>query len=520
MKIFLGTFAGFMFVQSALADGMYPPFVWDYSQSISAFDNPNNLVSEGVILTASAPDSNIGITMSMDIENRGEIIGNLVALDDFHVRINNKGIIDGSVIAPHVLQIVTTPDGANKFTVVSNDFSVHVDGVHDGVRLTDIQNLGAGVVKFKNSNIIIDDFKDWQLWDANVSWVGSNTLSINNLYTVESGVYLSHVTQDTVLNVLTLDEDKLYRIDLLPDIYGKMLRVVRETDYQRIFDDGRGVFLANLRATNPNDKMLMAMDGATNMNGLHNAMNASYRFNPAILMRPVKQINNFAKMDILVDETVSGGGVVPFYMTSANTHDVGARGYVNTAYDNYVLRFGVHLNKFEYEDAINNFAGASYGADVGVKKRFNKFVVDGYLGADLINFDADYIYTDGGIQNNPSGYALYGGIDAVYDYNVSDDLIVSPFMGGALNRYNVISSNENDVDLRGGGMARYLFTVDGIKYEYGALVGLMMNGDVFGNLKIGFESLVDDAGASINLGMYQDEYVTSYRASIDAHVLF
>lgn len=518
MKIFRGIiFVCFSFVHAAMADEV---IVWSESGPVSAFSGLCNRVLNGVILTASSGDSNITVMESMTIENYGEIRGNLVANNDDWIRINNVGNITGTVVGPHIMQLVTSGAGARKLNIDTNDFFVKVDMAMDGVNLVDVKNLGSESVEFNSSVIVIDDFQDWQDWDANVSWMGANVLQINDSNTVVSGTYVRHVGGGTILNVLASDIDNMYRIDSVHDENGIMLNVVRETDYQRIFNDNRGAFLGNLRAAQPNDKMLLAMDRARNMDDLQNVMNSAYHFNSGILMRPVKTMHNFAMIDNFFDGDALAIGIEPLYITSKDTNNAGVRVYTNINHDDYSVKFNLHFNKFDYEDDINVFGGLSYGAGVNLKRKIDNFSVAGQVGIDLISFDADNIYSDGDVKNNPSGYALYGGIDGIYDYYVSDNVIIAPFIGGVFQNFQVLEFSENDFNLRGGGTIKYNFTIDGIKYEYGVLGGVTTNADLFGNIKIGFESLNDYAGASMNIGAYKDERSISYRISLNANVSF
>ena len=518
MKIFLGFCIVFLCCHSVMANDVV---VWDTSQdNVTSFYGVLNRILDGVVLTAPPDNPVIGVMESMDIENYGTINGSLVAYNENYIHINNTGTITGEIIAQHVIQIITSGAGAKRLNVISPDFSVKVSGATDGVLLNDIQNLGTNSVEFNGSMIIIENFSDWQNWDANVSWLGVNTLSINNVHTVNSGTYVRHASGATILNVLSADEDKMYRIDAVHDAYGIMLNVVRETNYQRIFDDNRGIFLDNIRIYNQNDKMLIAMDSAKTMDDLQNIMNSSYRFNPSLLLRPLKSMNKISMMDDLFGDSISGIGIVPWYSTSDSTQNAGALIYANINHGDNDLKFALHLNKFEYEDDFNDFGGMVYGLNARAKRRMDKFSIVGNLGFDFINFDADNIYSETGAINNPSGYSLYSRIHGIYDYNVFNNLFLSPFAGIWFQNFNVLDVHENKFDSYAGGTLKYKFTIDGVKYEYGALCGITIDGDVFADVKAGFESLVDNAGLSIKIGAYKDENMISYRASLNANVLF
>ena len=521
MKIFLVSFCVCIIAHTAVADGIV---VWNPGNySVSAFYGYRNRVMNGAVLNQ-FDDDIINVTESMAIENYGIINGSLIAHDDNAISIVNTGTITGQVVAAHITQLVTSGASAKRLNVDTPDFFVKVDGAMDGVRLIDIKNLGSTSVEFTGSKIIIDDFSDWQNWDAHVSWGNTanmfNTLLINDLHTIKSGDYINQVYAGTMLNILSSDADKLYRIDSEYDAFGVKLNVVRETDYQRIFDDSRGVFLSGIRNNNPNDKMLKAMDDAKNMDELQNIMNSSYRFNSSVLMRPVKSMNNFMVMDNLAENDASGIGIVPWYIGSDDVHVFGARAYVKTNYNNYLFDLGLHLNTFSYENNVNDFGGTAYGADIKIKKQMDKLAALAQVGFNIISFDADSIYDGINIINNPNGYALYAGIDGVYDYDMFDGFVLAPFVGAGVQRFDVLDFSENTVNLRSGGIIKYNFIIDSVKYEYSALLGVMTNGEVFGNAKVGFDSLADNAGLSINIGAYNESDSLDYRVSINARILF
>ena len=519
MKRFLSIFIGACVCHIAMADELT---VWDTSEEISLMMGPQHIILSGVTLTSPLPDSVITVGETMSIDNRGTIDASLVASGANYITINNTGTITGRIEANRVTQIVGSEAGAQPLTVVcpTSNFFVRVYEATDGVTLNNIKNLGSASVELDNSLVIMDNLSEWQSWGATIFWTRVNTLQINNLDSVENGTYLAHAAGGTILNVVSGDENKMYRIASVHDEHGIMLNVVRETNYQIIFNDGRGVFLDNLRLAKPNDKTLLAMDAAENMDGLNNVMNSSYHFNSAVLAKPVKAINNLSIINILSDDDVSGIGVNPFYVGSDALSGAGVRAHAGVGQGDYSFTIGLSLNKFNYQDNVNDFGGMVYGADLNIKRNFEKFYMIGQIGFDSIEFDADNIYTSTDIKNNPHGYALYGGFSAMTDFDVSSGMIVSPFAGATFRKFNVMDYNENNVNLHAGGKIKYHFVIDSIKYEYGGLVGVTPNGNLFGDLKFGFDSLVDNAGLFINIGAYQDDSALTYQASINARVLF
>jgi len=519
MKRFLNRFVICIFLlcvfYSCRADDYY------LTSNETVLNHDNNIVAHDMIV------NNYGDTITVQtaaiLTNYGVINGDLNT-NGYNLRIRNSGRMDGNILAcPDricVHQIISSLDELTKLNITNGNFEVDVQNVLEGVNLKTLQNLMAARYVFDNSVVIIDDFSWWQHWDADVEW-NSGKLYITNSYTVNSGDVIKNVSREDIVEVKFLDEDKLHKPLWDLSDAGMVLYVVRETDYEKIFSDNRGVMLANIRRRNPNDKLLKAMDAANNMHELRRVMRSSARFNSDILMQPINVINNFALLEFLSGENYNTFGIKPTYIISDDLNDYGGQLYVNAAInDDWRVGLGLNINKFNYENNVNEFAGLAYGANINANAKFGDFTLAGQVGFNLIKFDIDYVYVDNKIQSKPGGYSLYGGIDGLYNYKIINDLCLTPFVGGVFQKYNVLNFSDNDVNLRAGVGAKYGFSVDSIKYEYGAFGGVISDGNVFGNLKIGFASLPDRAGVTIDVGVYKNNDILNYRASIDAKVMF
>jgi hypothetical protein len=151
---------------------------------------------------------------------------------------------------------------------------------------------------------------------------------------------------------------------------------------------------------------------------------------------------------------------------------------------------------------------------------FNKFWLVESLGFSLTDFSADYISENGEIKNNPTGTSFYADLSAGYDFVLEPGITLAPVVGFAYQPYHVADVSETDAFLHGGLNAKYFFVVDGIKYKYGASGMVGTNGNLFANLNVGFMSVIDGVGASINVGAIKDDFDTYYKFSIDAKIVF
>ncbi len=513
MKIFLGVFFSFCICANVFAQ------VWVGNNTISELSGDENLIESGAVLNP-VSGTNISVIDSTSIINYGTINAGLFADDNTLIQIYNYGDVSGQIIAPRVIQVMTPDVVFGGLDIQTSDYTIAINNFSDGVNLNDIQSLNPNHVRFRNSRIIVDDISNWQDWNVDIDWSGINTLSINASEDIVSGINLNHLPDYGII-VEVLDNDGFNKPYIDYTGQDPTVNIVSETDYDRLFNDVQGAMLQDIQNTNPNDKLLLVMNGAHDINELRDIMNSSYRFNADILMRPIVALDNFAMMDALFWDTGIGGGVVPVYVGSKYMNNRGVYLYGNVV-DNEksALRFNLRLNKFNYEDNLNVFSGISYGADVNGMHKIDNFIVKGYFGFNLVDFTADHIYVDGDVKNNPFGYSLYGGMDGFYNYVISENIYLTPFVGWNIHNYNILNDNDLTLNLRAGTAVKYGFTIDGIKYEYGLYGGAVSNGDLFGVARIGFDSVIDRVGVAISVGMFKDNFAMNYRAMFDVKFSF
>lgn len=490
------------------------------THNIDSFTSDTNIINADAVVNSSTESPIIVTRPGTSITNYGQINAD-IDINGKNVTIVNSGDINGRIInANHgmLTQNINSVDELTKIDFEGDSFYINVNDV-DGVDFTKLKNTDAQHFTINNSNIVIEDFSQWQNWDMDVTLNGVNKLYLNNSYTVHSGDYIRHVLFTDNIEVIVNDTDKLHKARITPTMAGFILDIVRETNYTKVFDDKRGVLLEGLRLDNPNDKLLYAMDNANNLPELESAMNSSYRFNSKILLNPIKAINSFIVLDMLQNEPI-GVGVVPFYMTSDDINSFGLRGYVAEKYKDLLFNVGLFINTFKWADDINDFNGTMYGIDVRVKKQFDKLWVIGDIDFTFTDFDANYIYYNNDITNNPTGRSLYSMVDVGYDFEMDKDLIVSPFVGVMLNTMSVLDNTDTNFDVYGGGNISYSFVMDGIKYSYGANAAIGTEQDILANFNIGFASLQDRAGVSINIGLIDSDYGLSYKMTLNAQIIF
>ena len=390
---------------------------------------------------------------------------------------------------------------------------------NDYIDLQEIQNISADKYKFDNSVVYINNLSDWQNWIADVEFLTNVSLRIKNLGMSNNGEKLEHVSSSDVVNVSVRDADNLYTVDFTAMGGDLFLNLARETDYTKIFRDSRGAFLENIRLNHPNDKMLLAMDKAATMQELNSVMNSSYHFNQKILMNPIKTLNRAVLIDSS-SKIKTGIGADIDYIMSDKIDVYGGHIYVAERYEDLYFKIGVNLNRFSYSDDLNEFDGFVYGLDVCGRQYFDNFWLDGLIGANRTNFNADDVYVNNGNTNNPKGISEYMRLSAGYDYTQISDFVISPFVGLLFQNVKVLGISDKDTNLYAGLNGKYSVIMDGIKYEYGAVIGSDEKADFNIGANVGFLSVVDGAGAHIEINAFQNEFGINYKFSINAKVQF
>ncbi|MBO7042829.1 MAG: autotransporter domain-containing protein [Alphaproteobacteria bacterium] len=454
---------------------------------------------------------------AVEIHNSGTIIGPIDANDNSFF-IYNTGTMSGNIITNHgeiVTQIINSSDDRTNFTINPANFRIEVETGSADINLDNIRSVDAGKIVIKDSRIVMNNFADWQNWDKDVDIEGVVYLIINDAETIQDGDFLAHAVSGDTVNVEVLGADGLHKANL-DWIGGRwVITNIRETNYVKI-DSA----LETLRVERSGDKLLSALDSANSWAEIKRIKNLSYQFNHSILLRPVMVINNFTLLDTIKNETDTGAGVSSSYVLSDSVKNFGGRIYIGKRYENLYFNAGFSLNSFSYKDDLNDFSGLMYGLDIKSKQLVDKLWFSEVLGATLTKFRADYITDKSELKSNPLGFSLFGAIDSGYDFNVYKNIVVSPIVGLVWQTAKVADTAETDCYLRTGGNATYAFVTEGIKYEYSLESSIGSNGNFSAGMKIGFWSVMDEAGISLDANVFKDEFDWRYKFGLTGKILF
>ncbi len=494
----------------------------DYSAT-SSFDDFDVHVENGA--TVSLPGNDINMNLSVHLYNDGYINGT-INTNGHVLNVYNSGTIAGGINASGgtVIQHVRSGTELTNISVTGGGFSVEIDG-YQNANFTDIKNMNADSFTITGSSVVIDDFNDWQNWDKNVVLNGEILLIINNPESVHSGEVIRHTVNGNTINVVIPNLDKMYKPELILVGDELVLNIVRETNYDLVFSESSGnnsetgSVLEALRNKHNQDKLLSALDSANTWDEINKIKNLSYRFNHDILLRPIKTLNSFSLVDSLKSETETGFGIIPYYTISNKMDGFGGRVYVGYENEFIYVNAGIGMHKFDYSDKFNEFSGISYAFDIKSKQHINKFFLGEIIGLNLTDFKADYVSKDNKLENNPLGISWYGDIFIGYDFDLFQDIKITPNVGFAYQRYDVADVLDNESFVHGGMEIKYSFTMDGIKYEYALSGGGGSDSNLYLTTSVGFISVLDMAGASAEIGILNDEIGTHYKFSLNAKVL-
>lgn len=499
------------------ADQTFVPEI-DYS-AVVAFDDG----VENVYVESGAEVSSLGNTITMNgaicLHNNGIIYAD-INTNAQNLLVYNSGTIYGNIINTdgNVTQVITSVPEITDINVIGGVFNVQIENF-DNLNFSAIEGISATAFDIKNTSIVINDFTQWQNWGQTVNLSGPISLIITDTNATDyDGAIIGNIFGNNSVGVQISGLDSSVRTETEHIGNRFRLRIIRETNYN-VINGGANSALEKIRQSNPDDKLIKALDSATNTNEILDIASKSYRFNHRILLQPVRVINNFALMNGINDKSDFGLGFTPMYTVSDKISNLGGRVYIGNHYNDFYFNFGLKLNHFEYSDNINDFSGFTYGADIKLKQYFKKLWFNGIGGINVTKFKANYI-SNNEIKNNPYGMSWYGGIDTGYDFNISDDFSVSPFIGAIYQNYKVADVLDNDFYVRGGAGLKYSFVTDGIKYEYGLDGAIASNGNLYSSVKVGFWSITDEAGATLGVGMLQDDFDYNYQLSINAKMLF
>lgn len=332
---------------------------------------------------------------------------------------------------------------------------------------------------------------------------------------------LSNVENGSGLTINFNDVDSMYTATRFVSGHSVYVHTVRQTNYSIVLGGNVGTFLDDTRSKNPNDKLLLALDSATNRAALNGVMHDAVRLNPQKVIDSVGIVNPFVLNDW--DGVSRGFGLMPMYIYSGDYSVVGANADFSFDLSNALhATVGAHFGKIRYSDAYDDWNGAVYGGNVGILYQDNDVYVRTIGALSVFDFDGPNVYDGTSNGTKLTGKTGLGTVDMgpVFTFINGGGKII-PFLGGGIKYANVLNDSDTDFFARAGLNFEFNMNTDGNKYGYGFRTYAQSDGDIYAGIFSNMFSTADGIGGALNAGLlYNGDFGTSYKLSLDAKIHF
>ena len=493
----------------------------------------------------------VGDTYDADIEiisggpyyrivNRGEITGTINIQTGAAAVIQNFGVISGTVncndgsgngTCVNIQQIITGDiddvsgrDDMNPIPGLAHH-TVIVQNSVPGISLADIIAVAGDAyeIELTHHGVVVD--------------VGISdthpTIFLDSITALNFIVHGLPVTWDSSVPVLTgisnhsgghdvkvagVDSMYLARGWISGD--GLYVSLRRQTNYGIVLENATGGFLDDLRAQNPDDKLIGALDNAWTRAELNDVLSRSMRTNPINLMDPLRSFNTFVLGEYIHDLAF---GIVaePFYIYSSDFSVIGGGvGVSGTVAKNMIAKFGVYAGKMDYNGDLDDFSGMIYGANLGAMYKDSDFYARAVGVLSSVKFDDIDIFDGARAVSNPTGISAAAIVDGGLVFRLWNEFDVTPFVGARFDYAKVAGSNDSDTNLRFGVNVDKETTVDGNRYAFGLQALAQTDSEIYGAIYTDIMSVVDGVGGRLQFGILHDDFGMSYKISLDAKFVF
>lgn len=476
------------------------------------------------------------VASTVNIENRGKILGDIFVNRGLVLHLRNSGVISGTINLGEYAQLVQVIETAADITrlAVNGRYSIQISG-RESLNLSDILKIsnGADRIVLNSASISIDGSEHSALHIRSatqpashdgaptpvIELIGEINVRISNLAAMRGKLIMANVSGDGVVNVIIDEDDMLYAAYAVRRDENIYLDVMRVTEYAKIIGDDMDDFVDWLRNENPDDKTVNALDNADDMKQFSNIIGRSAALSPINLMRPVRTFNRTQMMPTPIYDTDVGTDAI--YITS-NYADVYAA-KIGAYGRNEKLRFGAsaYSGAFSYKDDINDFSGYFYGANLRADWNDKSMYVHSIMGFTSAAFTTSAVFDGKSAAYNPKGFSAYGVIDAGLKYYMSDGFYAAPFIGAGAEFNKVLHQSQTDGFARAGATLGFSESMTmGMKYDYAAFVLAQSNDVMSVGISMKFLSEFDDMGGEFSYALVRDEFDISHKFSIGLNFSF
>lgn len=465
------------------------------------------------------------IKESVYVKNNGNVSPDKITVHDrCTLYIENNGVINSDFIlgdGAKIVQVITGLDSMNSVNFGA-DYVLDVKNVDDVLSLADVIDLADGATKVNLENV----------------WLEIDRIPTDKSKIVELGTNVVFVIKDvadiydaTILdNVIfngngarfesSVAEDAMYSNVGHLNVDGTLvIEHVRETEYEDIIDGDKGDFVESVLGEN--DKLKDELDSDTNIGDINNTLSKTALFNPDVLYDVLRVINVMDVVDFN-SNAQSGIGASVFGILSDNFYVRGADiNAISVIKDNFNLSLSLKAGQILYSSDLEDFDGYFYGLNLSGLYRFeNDLFLRAGFGVMNTVFDIDKVWYNNKIIKQPDALSGYFVTDFGKRFTISDSLFVSPFVGVVSELYDVAGNSYSEYSGRVGVSADYKYSISDLEYRYGALVTVDTNGFISLAGNVGFVLPLDMISGNLKLTVVRMLDTFSYKASVDAKLLF
>lgn len=454
---------------------------------------------------------------SLYLNNYGTISGNITICDGCDAYIENSGVINGDIIAgkdSNVTQVIRSADDVAGLNIYGG-YDILVYQATDLI-WTDIlsASVGANKIMIANSAINISNSMMPLLRSAppRIELIGENKINIDIDNISSDMPILSNITGNGTVNVSVDNLDPIYAAQAVIKSGSLYLNLVRETDYYKIMRNEQGVFLNSLRLSNPNDKLLHALDNATSIDQLYSVLNKSMRMNARRLNNPIKTFNHHISNSFGTDADNLPASFTPLVIIG---HDISAYG-LSVALNkkvaaNTVLALNGYVANMNFTDTIDDFGAIMYGTALSIRHNSNKMFVRADAGFTASKLSAPALYSG---ATSPNGYSAYTNIDLGPVIKRTNNFSVTPIIGVAVD-YVKVTNHETDFLGRGGFITEYKYQTTDLSYSYGFEFLTQTDSMLSLSARAGIASPYDEMSGYLKVIMIRDRMGLSYSISLN-----
>lgn len=434
-------------------------------------------------------------------------------------------------VQPLYAQIVSIADNGveyqnNLYEIIDVDegYELIIKDVSNGINIAEISDvvIGAKNVVVENSVLDFRGVNLAELKNINLSLNGRVILKVGDVSGLTDGVLFENVDGNPMLFLLSENKDNLLT-NIVRISNGKLYVIQeREEDYDKILDDNVTSeledYVNNLQDSTIKDSLIDKIDSVDDINRVLQIIDSSVRFNSRKLVEPVRILDSVNKNKF-----------------SIAAHGAGAFVLIGNEFDAYGLNlnfafgdkkktfanFGLQATKLAYASDLDAFDAQNYSMNFELNAGlWRGLFLDARFAVGVTHFDVGDVLYDKQVYNNPwlmSGYAV---VDMGYGFDITDSLLLSPFVGLDFTVYDTDGLSENNLSIRYGFETLYAYEIMGLHYKYGARFVVTSDDEFMASLVGDYWSVADLIGAGLEMSAIYMYDKVSYQISARFNIEF